>query len=73
MGRAVIEQCITELALGKMTNDYCQNWDRCPGNGWGKCTPDMKAWVATIQKPEYQNVFSEKEIEIIASLKQQRM
>ena len=69
MGREVIDKVIVELAMGKITKDYCQNWDRCPDNGWGKCTPSMEAWMVNLRKPEYKNIFTAEELEIIQKVK----
>lgn len=69
VGRQVIEKAIIDLAMGKMSGDYCQNWDRCTSNDWPKCSPDVKGWVENLQKPEYKKLFSAAELKTIASLK----
>jgi len=73
MGREVIEKQIADLAIGRIAKDYCQNWDRCPDNGWGNCTPDLKEWAFKLGKPDYRNIFSNEEIRIISELKMQRI
>ncbi len=68
VGRNVIEQQIVDLARGKLDASYCQNWDRC-GNGWGKCTPDTRAWVERIKDLEIYKVLTPAEFEIVKNLK----
>ena len=68
VGREVIEQQIVDLARGKLDASYCQNWDRC-GNGWGKCSPDAKAWVEKIRELELHKVLTPAELRVLKNLK----
>ncbi len=72
MGREVIEKAIIDLAMGRMDASYCQNWFRCPENGWPECTPDIGGWVKNLQKLEYRKIFSAAELKAIATLKANR-
>lgn len=69
MGRAVIEQQISDLAVGAMSRSYCQNWTRCPDNGWGLCTPDTEAWLSKLERLGRPDVFTEAELAVINRLK----
>ena len=68
VGREVIEQQIVDLARGKLDASYCQNWDRC-GNGWGKCSPDPKAWIEKIRDLELYKVLTPAELRVLNNLK----
>ena len=68
VGREVIEQQIVDLARGKIDASYCQNWDRC-GNGWGKCSPDPKAWIEKIRDLELYKVLTPAELRVLKNLK----
>lgn len=72
MGREVIEKQIAELAVGRIAKDYCQNWDRCPDNDWGKCSPDVTQWIRKIESSEYRKVFTEAEIKVVSELKSRK-
>jgi len=69
MGREVIAKQIEDLAMGRMDASYCQNWDRCPTNNWGKCSPDPKKWVSKLRTEQYKSVFSAAELKAIETLK----
>jgi hypothetical protein len=71
VGREVIEQQIADLVRGKLDGSYCQNWGRC-GNGWGKCTPDTKAWLARIKKLDMNKVLTPAELKVVEKLKMDR-
>ncbi|MCK5655309.1 MAG: hypothetical protein KAI03_03320 [Candidatus Aureabacteria bacterium] len=68
VGKEVIEQQISDLVRGKLDASYCQNWSRC-GNGWGKCSPDSKAWIEKIRKLDLDKVLSPAELKIVKNLK----
>ena len=68
-----LQKQIADLTVARMTSDYCQNWDRCPENGWGQCTPDAVVLAAKLKDDVYKELFSDEEIEIIKKLKMQRM
>jgi hypothetical protein len=71
VGREVIEQQIVDLARGKLDNSYCQNWGRC-GNGWGKCTPDTRAWMEKIREFDIYKELTPAELRIVKNLKMGR-
>jgi len=71
VGREVIEQQIVDLVRGKLDASYCQNWDRC-GNGWGKCSPDTRAWVEKIKDLDIYKVLTPVEFKIVQNLKIKR-
>lgn len=73
MGREVIAKQIEDLAMARMDAGYCQNWNRCPTNGWGKCTPDSKKWVSKLRAEQYKSLFSAAELRAIESLKIKKM
>ena len=68
VGREVIEQQIVDLARGKLDASYCQNWDRC-GNGWGKCSPDTRAWMERIRDLDIYKALTPAEFKIVKNLK----
>ena len=68
VGREVIEQQIVDLVRGKLDASYCQNWGRC-GNGWGKCTPDTKAWVERVRDFDIYKALTPAELKILKNLK----
>ena len=68
VGREVIEQQIVDLVRGKLDASYCQNWGRC-GNGWGKCSPDTKAWIERIRDLDIYKALTPAEFEIVKNLK----
>jgi hypothetical protein len=73
MGREVIEKQISDLALGASAGrSYCQNWTRCPDNGWGLCTPDAKRWASRLSRGEQAKLFSRAELAVIKKLKSKR-
>lgn len=69
IGREVIDKCINDLATAKLTNGYCQNWERCSENGWPQCSPDINNWVTKLKELEFVNIFSKEELEVISNLK----
>ena len=73
MGREVIEKQITDLAMGAASRSYCQNWTRCPDNGWGLCTPDARRWVSRLSRGAQAKLFSKAELAVIKGLKTKRM
>ncbi len=68
VGKEVIEQQIVDLVRGKLDASYCQNWDRC-GNGWGKCSPDTRAWIERIRELDIYKVLTPAELKIVENLK----
>ncbi|MCP3941034.1 MAG: hypothetical protein GY710_06075 [Desulfobacteraceae bacterium] len=68
VGKQVIEQQIVDLVRGKLDASYCQNWGRC-GNGWGKCTPDTKAWIEKIKDLDIYKVLTPAERKVVEKLK----
>ena len=68
VGREVIEQQIVDLVRGKLDASYCQNWGRC-GNGWGKCTPDTKAWMERVRDLDIYKALTPAELKILKNLK----
>lgn len=68
VGREVIEQQIVDLARGKLDASYCQNWGRC-GNGWGKCSPDLKAWMERTKDLDIYKALTPAEFKIVKNLK----